>query len=58
MRRKQLRKKHHLEFEAGKLSELDVDYLKNLLNIPDGPVLRVAFAKGSASSRLPEGQPN
>ena len=50
MRRKQmpLCKKHHLEFEAGKLSELDVDYLKHLLNtnIPDGPALKEAFAKG------------
>ena len=35
------------EFEAGKLSE--VDYLKDVLNtnIPDGPALREAFAKGS-----------
>lgn len=50
MRRKQmpLCKKHHIEFEAGKLSELDVDYLKHLLNtnIPDGPALKEAFAKG------------
>lgn len=50
MNRKQLPlcKKHHLEFDSGKPSELDSEYLRDLLktNVPDGLALIEAFNKG------------